>query len=137
MRFPQLCLFFYFPVLSFDVTWPSGQTSSQTRALLRLERTMHLLEGGKGGEGRMGERVWGGDGGRVGEREGGEGRMGRESGEGGRGGEGRGRGGEGGRGGREGGKGRGGGGMTVIIHILIGMFNSNPMIPQYLNNNLT
>ena len=27
------------------------------------------------------------------------------------------------------------GGMTVI-HILIGMFNSNPMIPQYLNNNL-
>ena len=28
------------------------------------------------------------------------------------------------------------GGMTVI-HILIGMFNSNPMIPQYLNNNLT
>ena len=44
--------------------------------------------------------------------------------------------GEGGRdGGREGG-GRGEGGMTVI-HILIGMFNSNPMIPQYLNNNLT
>ena len=35
----------------------------------------------------------------------------------------------GGRGGRE-------GGMTVI-HILISMFNSNPMIPQYLNNNLT
>ena len=43
-----------------------------------------------------------------------------------------------------GGEGRGGGrtdgrtkgGMTVI-HILIGMFNSNPMIPQYLNNNLT
>ena len=28
------------------------------------------------------------------------------------------------------------GGMTVI-HIIIGMFNSNPMIPQYLNNNLT
>ena len=27
------------------------------------------------------------------------------------------------------------GGMTVI-HILIGIFNSNPMIPQYLNNNL-
>ena len=54
-------------------------------------------------------------------------------------------GGRGGRGG-EGGKGRGGegregegrGGMTVI-HIIIGMFNSNPMIyiPQYLNNNLT
>ena len=50
-----------------------------------------------------------------------------------------------GRGGEErggvgrGGEGRGGegeGGMTVI-HILIGMFNSNPMIPQYLNNNLT
>ena len=41
-------------------------------------------------------------------------------------------------GGRRGNRGRGGreGGMTVI-HILIGMFNSNPMIPQYLNNNLT
>ena len=42
--------------------------------------------------------------------------------------------------GREGGRGGEGrrreGGMTVI-HILIGMFNSNPMIPQYLNNNLT
>ena len=37
------------------------------------------------------------------------------------------------RGGREG---RGEGGMNVL-HILIGMFNSNPMIPQYLNNNLT
>ena len=88
-----------------------------TRALLRLERTMNLLEGGKGGEGRMGER------GRVGrEREGGEGGWGgREGGEG-RGGEGRGREGE--------------GGMTVI-HIVIGMFTSNPMIPQYLNNNLT
>ena len=35
--------------------------------------------------------------------------------------------------GREGGR---EGGMTVI-HILIGMFNSNPMTPQYLNNNLT
>ena len=39
------------------------------------------------------------------------------------------------------GRGRGGeregdGGMTVV-HVLIGMFNSNPMIPQYLNNNLT
>ena len=44
-------------------------------------------------------------------------------------------GGEGGerRGGREGRE----GGMTVIHNILIGMFNSNPMIPQYLNNNLT
>ena len=28
------------------------------------------------------------------------------------------------------------GGMTVI-HILTGMFSSNPMIPQYLNNNVT
>ena len=28
------------------------------------------------------------------------------------------------------------GGMTVI-HIVIGMFTSNPMIPQYLNNILT
>ena len=61
----------------------------------------------------MGER------GRVG-REGGWGE--RESWEGGRGGEGRG--------------GEGRGGMTVI-HIVIGMFTSNPMIPQYLNNNLT
>ena len=61
-----------------------------------------------------------------------EGGMGREGGrEGGR----KGRGGEGGRGGRGGREGRERG-MTVI-HILIGMFNSNPMIPQYLNNNLT
>ena len=40
----------------------------------------------------------------------------------------------------EGGRGDGGRdvgrGMTVI-HILIGMFNSNPMTPQYLNNNVT
>ena len=28
------------------------------------------------------------------------------------------------------------GGMRVI-HIIIGIFNSNPMAPQYLNNNLT
>ena len=39
-----------------------------------------------------------------------------------------------------GGEGRGGegrGGMIVIgLHIVIGMFNSNPMIPHYLNNNL-
>ena len=55
-----------------------------------------------------------------------------EGGEGGEGGE-EGEGGEGGEGGREE---RREGGMTVI-HILIGMFNSNPMIPQYLNNNLT
>ena len=41
---------------------------------------------------------------------------------------------EGGREGRGGGRGRGG--MTVI-HIVIGMFTSNPMIPQYLNNILT
>ena len=42
-------------------------------------------------------------------------------------------------GGREGGEGEeegGDEGMTVI-HILIGMVNSNPIIPQYLNNNLT
>ena len=51
--------------------------------------------------------------------------------------------------GREGGEGRGGdgtgrdgtgregrGGM-MVIHIVIGMFTSNPMIPQYLNNILT
>ena len=73
-----------------------------------------------------GERGWGGDGERVG-REGGEGTWGRE------GGWGRER--ERGRVGREGGRG-GEGGMTVI-HIVIGMFTSNPMIPQYLNNNLT
>ena len=54
-----------------------------TRALLRLERTMNLLEGGKGGEGRMGERGWGGDGGRAGRGWGGDGgRAGREGGEG-------------------------------------------------------
>ena len=60
---------------------------------------------------------------------GGRGGRGR-GGEGGEGGEGRG--GRGGRGGREG---RG----VIVIHILIGrpMFSSNPMIPQYLNNNLT
>ena len=106
---------------------------------------MNLLEGGKGVEGRVGRGrregggwTWGREGG-WGEREGGEGSCGGMVG---RGGEGRGgEGGEGieGRGGREGGEGEGGegeGGMTVI-HILIGMFNSNPMIPQYLNNNLT
>ena len=42
---------------------------------------------------------------------------------------------------REGGWGRGEKegrrGEESVIHILIGMFNSNPMIPQYLNNNLT
>ena len=98
-----------------------------TRALLRLARTMNLVEGGKGGEGRMGERGLGGDGGRVGRGREGE----RECGE-------RGRLGERGWGEREGGEGRRGGegGMTVI-HIVIGMFTSNPMIPQYLNNNLT
>ena len=106
-----------------------------TRALLRLERTMNLLEGGKGGEGRMGERGWGGDGGRVGRGRGGE----REGGERGRvrereGGWGEREGGERGRVRREVGEGRGG--MTVI-HIVIGMFTSNPMIPQYLNNILT
>ena len=40
---------------------------------------MNLLEGGKGGVGRMRERGWGGDGERVG-REGGEGTWGREGG---------------------------------------------------------
>ena len=29
------------------------------------------------------------------------------------------------------------GGRDDCYNILIGMFNSNPMIPQYLNNNLT
>ena len=77
---------------------------------------MNLLEGGKGG---WGERVG------RGRKEGGEGMWGREGGWGGMGGEGM------------GGEGGGEGGMTVIHDILIGMFNSNPMIPQYLNNNLT
>ena len=67
------------------------------------------------GRGRGGEREGRGGEGRVGEGRGGEGR-----GEEGRGGEGRG----------------GEGGMTVI-RIVIGMFTSNPMIPQYLNNILT
>ena len=103
-------------------------------------------EGGEGTEGGWGERVGRGCGG---EREGGErlrgrvgerGRVGRgrggerEGGERGSVGE-RGRVGRGGEGGR-GGERRGRGGMTVI-HIVIGMFTSNPMIPRYLNNNLT
>ena len=37
----------------------------------------------------------------------------------------------------EGRDGRGGRGGMTVIHIVIGMFTSNPMIPQYLNNNLT
>ena len=45
-----------------------------------------------------------------------------------------GRGGEGRGGEGRGGEGRGG---VTVIHIVIGMFTSNPMIPQYLNNNLT
>ena len=48
---------------------------------------------------------------------------------------GEGRGGEGVRG-REGGEG-GKGQLICCVTSLIGMFNSNPMIPQYLNNNLT
>ena len=51
------------------------RTDDATRALLRQERTTNLLEGGKGGEGRVGGRGWGGDGGRVG-REDGEGTWG-------------------------------------------------------------
>ena len=54
----------------------------------------------------------------------------------GRGGEGRG-GEEGGREGEREGEREGGGGGMNVIHILIGMFNSNPIIPQCLNNNLT
>ena len=71
---------------------------------------MNLLEGGWGREGG-GERMGRG---RGGEREGGWGDWRGDC-----------------RGGEEGSEGgRGEGGMTVI-HILIGMFNSNPMIPQY------
>ena len=45
-------------------------------------------------------------------------------------------GGRGGRGGGEGGEG-GKGQWICCVTSIIGMFNSNPMIPQYLNNNLT
>ena len=69
---------------------------------------------GRGGEGRVGE----GRGGREGRRRGGCG----ERGEGGR-----------GREGGEGGKRQ----LICCVTSLIGMFNSNPMIPQNLNNNLT
>ena len=41
---------------------------------------------------------------------------------------------EGREGGEGGGEREGGEGGMTVIHILIGMFNSNPMIPQYLNN---
>ena len=63
-----------------------------------------------------------------GQREGGEGMWGREGGWGIEGG----RGGEGGRG-----EGEGRDDCYTYSKFLIGMFNSNPMIPQYLNNNLT
>ena len=62
--------------------------------------------------------------------------MGREVGEVGEGGEGRG--GEGTGGEETGGDGRGGEGRDDgYIIIVIGMFTSSPMIPQYLNNILT
>ena len=38
---------------------------------------------------------------------------------------------------REGGREGGRQGGMIVIDILIGMFKSNPMIPHYLNNNLT
>ena len=82
-------------------------------------------EGGERGRVREREGGWG-------EREGWDRREGGERGRVGSGGEGRGGEGRGGEG--RGGEGRGG--MTVI-HIVIGMFTSNPMIPQYFNNNLT
>ena len=100
-----------------------------------LKLTLQSEEGREGGrEGREGGREGGRDGGREG-REGGRegGRGGREGGR--EGGEGGGEGGEGGEEGRGEREGREVG-MTVI-HIIIGVFNSNPMIPQYLNNNLT
>ena len=68
-------------------------------------------------EGGWGERE-GEERGRVREREGGWGER---------------EGGERGRVRREGGR----GGEGRVIHIVIGMFTSNPMIPQYLNNILT
>ena len=49
--------------------------------------------------------------------------------------EGGGGGGGGGRGGREVGGGRERGMDDCYTHSNIGMFNSNPMAPQYLNNN--
>ena len=102
-------------VTSHDVNSKAALSVDCQQLILQLVNTE------RGGEGRGGR-----DGG------GREGRGGRKGGwEGGRGGREGGEGGEGGRGG-EGGE----GGMTVI-HILICMFNSNPMIPQYLNKNLT
>ena len=69
-------------VLAVMAKYKHRRGSADTRALLRLERTMNLLEGGKGGWGREGgegtEGGWGGDGGRVGT----WGRVGREVGEG-------------------------------------------------------
>ena len=47
------------------------------------------------------------------------------------------RGGEGMGGDGRGWEGMGGEGGMTVVHILTGMFNSNPMIPQYLNNSLT
>ena len=79
------------------------------RGYVETIHTNLLLSTIEGEGGRDGGREGGMDGGREGGREGRK---------------------EGGReGGREGG--------LNVIHILIGMFNINPMIPQYLNNNLT
>ena len=61
-----------------DYNVSDGHHNTLTRALIRLERTMNVLEGGKGGEGRVAERGWVGERGRVGER----GSVGREVGEG-------------------------------------------------------
>ena len=118
-----------------------GCTRTRTSQGICVGLHRFIGDGGEGGkEGWMGGRE-----GEEGRMEGREGREGGARGEGGREGRqgrhGRRNGGEGGEGGREGrgGEGRGGegrGGMTVI-HIVIGMFTSNPMIPQYLNNILT
>ena len=49
-----------------DRQWQLDRKHSVTRALLRLERTMNLLEGGKGSEGKGGEGRGGGEGGERG-----------------------------------------------------------------------
>ena len=73
----RICVYLFFSqVIYFLKISPLNPPYEPTRALLRLERTMNLLEGGKGGEGRMGERGWegteGGWGERVGRGRGGE-----------------------------------------------------------------
>ena len=74
---PSMCYKYGFIVLNCTLLYAIYKLG----LCFKLERTTNLLEGGKGGEGRVGERGWRGDGGRVGrgrggEREVGEGREG-------------------------------------------------------------